>query len=133
MTWTPLDADVAAFMAEYDSGSLHLFASPFLALDPARAVAVTPAQLGAALPARRAMFDRAGVGPLQRTTTRQQRLDDKHILVGAAWSADRTSGEPFTTTATLLLRREDTTFQIMVYLNHTDLAAALTPPTEPQP
>ncbi|MFI5907898.1 hypothetical protein [Dactylosporangium sp. NPDC051541] len=128
MTWTPLDPEVAAFMDEYDRGALRLFADPFLALDPARAVAVTPAQLGAAMPARRAMFDRAGVGTLRRTGTRQLRLDDRHILVGADWSAPRTSGGTFDTTATFLLRREGQTFQIMVYLNHTDLAATLNAP-----
>ncbi|WP_433223368.1 hypothetical protein ACQP00_25950 [Dactylosporangium sp. CS-047395] len=128
MTWTPLDPDVAAFLDAYDSGDpLALFAATFLALDPARAVAITPAQLAAALPARRAMFDRAGVGPLTRAAARQLRLDDRHLLVGADWTAPRTGGEPLHTTSTFLLRREGDSFQIMVYLNHTDLAAALAP------
>jgi hypothetical protein len=126
MTWTPLDPDVSAFLDAYDSGDAPaLFADTFLALDPARAVAVTPAQLTAALPARRAMFDRAGVGAMSRTGARQQRLDERHLLVNADWSAPRTAAEPLHLTSTFLLRREGDRFQILVYLNHTDLTAAL--------
>jgi hypothetical protein len=126
MTWTPLDPDVSAFLDAYDTGDAPaLFAGTFLALDPARAVAVTPAQLTAALPARRAMFDRAGVGPLSRTAARQQRLDEHYLLVNADWSAPRAGTDPLHLTSTLLLRREGGGFQILVYLNHTDLTAAL--------
>jgi hypothetical protein len=124
--WTPPDPDVAAFLDDYDHGdATALFADTFLALDPARATAVTPAQLAAALPARRQMFAAAGVGPLNRTGARQQRLDDRHILVAADWSAERSTGGPLNVASTFLLRREGDSFQIMVYLNHTDLAAAL--------
>jgi hypothetical protein len=125
-TWTPTDPDVAAFLDEYDRGDpTALFAGTFLVLDPARAAAVTPAQLAAALPARRTMFDAAGVGALRRTGARQQRLDDRHVLVSAGWSAERTAGGPLNLASTFLLRREGDSFQIMVYLNHTDLVAAL--------
>ena len=138
--WTPLDQDVASFLDEYDAhgrsadgNAARLFADSFLVLDPTRAATVTPAALAAALPARRRMFDNAGVGAFSRTDARQLRLDDQRVLVTADWSAERAGAAPLTLNSTFLLRREGSVYRVVVYLNHTDLAAALNPGSTAKP
>jgi hypothetical protein len=132
-TWTPLDPDIDGFVNEYDRRSAQpgaeattLFAASFLALDPARAIALSPAMLAKALPARRSMFDAAGVGTIQRTDARQLRLDDQHILLSVDWTAERTGRDPLRLESTFLIRREPDGPRILVYLNHHDVAALLT-------
>jgi hypothetical protein len=128
----PIEPDIAAFLDDYDAyGRDHPgpapepFAATFLALDPAHALTLTPAQLAAALPARRRRFDAAGVGEIHRTGASQLRLDDRHVLVTATWSADRDGADPLALRSSFLLRREGERYQIMVYLNHVDLDSAL--------
>ncbi len=130
--WNPLDPDIDLFIEEFDRlGSepdtqvSSLFAETFLALDPARALALTPAMLAGALNARRAMFAKGGVGAVQRSNARQLRLDDDHVLVTAEWSADRGEREPLLLESTFLIRREPAGPRIVVYLNHHDVAALL--------
>jgi len=128
--WTSPEDGVAAFLDDYDrlgtdgGGLSGVFAATFLALDPQRALALTPQQLAAGLPARRKMFADAGVTGLRRQSARQQRLDDRHVLVSAEWHAERAAG-PLTVASTLLLRQEGDRYEVVVYLNHTDLARAL--------
>jgi hypothetical protein len=130
--WSPLDADIKDFVDEFDRRSAGsgtettaLFASNFLALEPARAVALTPAILAAALPARRGMFDAAGVGDIRRADARQLRLDDQHIIVSVDWTAERAGRNPLRLESTFLVRREPDGPRIVVYLNHHDIAAML--------
>lgn len=130
--WTPLEPDVATFLDDFDArsaagdGGAALFAGTFLALDPVRAVSLTPAVLAAALPARRNMFSQAGLGPAGRVDAWQLRLDDRHVLVAANWAAERSDGRPpLGLASTFLLRREDAGYEVVVYLNHQDLAVAL--------
>jgi hypothetical protein len=130
--WTPLDPDIDAFVDEYDrlgtrpdGDTTTLFAASFLALDPARAVTLTPAMLASALPARRGMFDAAGVGPIRRGDARQLRLDDRHVLVTVDWTAERADRDPLRLESTFLIRREPDGPRILVYLNHRDIAALL--------
>jgi hypothetical protein len=132
-TWTPLDPDIDGFLNEYDRRSVQpgaeattLFAASFLALDPARAIALTPAMLANALPVRRRMFDSAGIGTIRRTDARQLRLDDQHILLSVDWTAERTDRDPLRLESTFLMRREPEGLRILVYLNHHDVAALLT-------
>jgi hypothetical protein len=130
--WTPLDPDIDAFVDEYDRRSAEpgadattLFAASFLALDPARAVTLTPAMLAAALPTRRGMFDAAGVGAIRRTDACQLRLDDHHVLVSVDWTAERADRDPLRLESAFLIRREPDGPRILVYLNHHDVAALL--------
>ncbi|MBO3749978.1 hypothetical protein J5X84_28185 [Streptosporangiaceae bacterium NEAU-GS5] len=131
--WTPLTDDIAAFLDDFDLRGRHVdtddsqagvFASTFLALDPHRALALTPEQLAAVLPARRRMFAEAGVTELVRVAAWQLRLDERHVLVRADWQAHRPGGQIVLAT-TFLLRREGGGYEIVVYLNHTDLARQL--------
>jgi hypothetical protein len=128
--WTAPEPDIAAFLDDYDrrgegADPTALFAPQFLAVDPARALALTPEVLARALPGRRQMFDAAGVGETHRESARQLRLDDRHVLVCADWSAERAGGEPLRLQSTFLVRREPEGPRILVYLNHHDLAALL--------
>lgn len=134
--WSPLDPNIEAFIDAYDrlsagtgTETTALFAPTFLALDPARAVALTPAMLAAALPARRGMFDAAGVGAIQRGDARQLRLDAHHILVSVNWTAERADRDPLRLASTFLLRREPDGLRVVVYLNHHDVAAMLSAAT----
>jgi hypothetical protein len=81
--------------------------------------------LAAALPARRGMFDAAGVGAIRRTDARQLRLDDHHVLVSVDWTAERADRDPLRLESTFLIRREPDGPRIVVYLNHHDVAALL--------
>jgi hypothetical protein len=130
----PIEPDIAAFLDDYDAYGRdrtgpapehEVFAASFLALDPAHVLTLTPAQLAAALPARRRRFDAAGVGDIHRTGARQLRLDDRHVLVSATWSAARDGADPVMLSSSFLLRREGDAYQIVVYVNHVDLDAAL--------
>jgi hypothetical protein len=133
--WTTVDADVAAFLDDFDAngrlspepgrGPADLFADSFLALDPVRAVTLTPGVLAAALPARRRMFDEAGVGEIRRIDASQLRLDDWHTIVSASWSAARANAADLQLKSSFLLRRTADGYEIVVYLNHTDVATAL--------
>ncbi|MFD9739341.1 hypothetical protein [Umezawaea sp. NPDC059074] len=133
--WTPPDDDVVSFLDDYDLRGRDggdwsgVFSGTFLALDPQRALALTPRQLGAGLPARRKMFTGAGVTALRRVSARQQRLDDRHVLVRAEWLAERPIA-PVALASTFLLRREADHYEIAVYLNHNDLALLLAEPFE---
>jgi hypothetical protein len=131
-SWTAPSSEIEEFLRDYDTRgkapggeAAALFAPTFLAVDPARALALTPAALAATLPARRRMFDEAGVGELHRTTARELRLDERHALVSARWRAPRTDGTDIELAATLLVRREPDGWRVLVYLNHADVAALL--------
>jgi hypothetical protein len=131
-SWGPLEADIEAFVDEFDrrsagpgTGTTALFATNFLALEPARAVALTPAMLAAALPARRGMFDAAGVGDIRRADACQLSLDNQHVLVSIDWIAERAYGDPLRLESTFLVRREPDGPRIVVYLNHHDVAEML--------
>lgn len=87
-SWTSLEPAIDAFLEDFDARGADpdgrsdaLFAPTCLALDPARAVAVTPQQLAAMLPARRAMFAKAGVDTVRRRGARQLRLNERHVLL----------------------------------------------------
>lgn len=148
--WVALEPDIEAFLNEYDgrgsapsgdtpagagpasgaepataAGPTALFAPNFLAVDPARAIALTPDMLARALPARRRMFDGAGVGEIRRTDARQLRIDDLHVLISADWAAERTTGEPLRLSSMFLVRREPAGPRILVYLNHNDVTTLL--------
>jgi hypothetical protein len=133
-TWSHPDPDVRAFLDDFDErgaspdgGSEQLFAATFLAADPSSAVPLTPEQLAGTLPARRAMFDAAGVGAVRRQRAQQLRLDDRHVVVSGTWSADRTEGA-LELSSTLLLRSERDGYRVLVYLNHHDISALLASP-----
>ncbi|GIH20847.1 hypothetical protein [Rugosimonospora africana] len=135
-TWTTtLSPDVDAFFAEYaarganpDADSGEHFAEEFLTLDPNQARVLARGTLVAALPARRQLFAKAGIGPLQLADASQLDLDARHVLVRAAWTAERTGAQRLRIESTFLLRRDEGRLRIVVYLNHHDMVALLSQP-----
>jgi hypothetical protein len=128
----PVSADTLNFLDRFDASTRDssvdveaLFGSTFLALDPGGVHAVTPALLAKALPARRAMFEKAGVRRVVRTSASETRLDDMHRLVTVEWSAERASAPSFTLKSTFLLRAEGGMPRVVVYLNHVDVVEML--------
>jgi len=105
----------------------YRFADVFLNANPHRCAPLDRAALAAALPARRALFERAGMGPLQLIGGEDQDLGSGFVLAQTRWRAearDRT----LELRSTYVLRRVDDTFEVVFYLNHQDLAELLSAP-----
>lgn len=131
-SWKPLDPDIRAFLTEFEqrganpeADSGDLFADQFLTSGPDRALVVSREALVASLPRRRQMFAAAGVGSARCVDAAQLDLDEHHLLVRSDWDADRSGGDPLRLESTFLLRRETDGPRILAYLNHRDIAAAL--------
>lgn len=137
MTSSQVRPEVQAFLQQFSGAGSHTdpdaqlqcWADSFLSLDPNRATPVTRAQMLAALPQRRAMFARIGATASELIDAREMPLDDRHIVVRTSWRWDLAdtpdAADPLVLHSTFLLRRE-TTGWIVVYLNHQDVAAAIT-------
>ena len=131
-SWKPLDPDIRDFLTEFqrrgdeseaDDGGY--FAEQFLTTDPNRAAVVTRAMLIASLPARRKMFEAAGVGTVRCVDASQLDLDEYHVLVTTDWEAERPGNPSLRLESTYLLRREADGPRVVVYLNHRDLTTLL--------
>jgi hypothetical protein len=128
--------DVRAFFENYkragedsDGGALTgCFCEAFLSLDPTLATVVSPQALLAALPRRRQLFAAIGSDGLELADIGELPLDDTHTLVRASWNLrmrDPSRRSPVTLHSTFVLRREDGTWRIALYLNHQDLSKVL--------
>jgi hypothetical protein len=127
--------DVLDFFDRYQRGSessdpevaRDCFAETFLNLDPRTAGPVPREALIQALSGRAQLFARIGVEALELTELTERPLDDLHTLVATTWtarfSADAADAEPLVLPSQFLLRRHGDSWQIVVYLNSTDLAA----------
>jgi hypothetical protein len=102
-----------------------LFSSPFLALDPGSMHSLTPQALAKALPARREMFDAAGITNIRRIAAAESVLDVQHRLLRVQWAAERVPGPSITLCSTFLVRNGPAGMRIAVYLNHTNLREEL--------
>lgn len=133
----PLTArpDVLEFFDRYQRGAdtsdpdvvRDCFAETFLNLDPRGAGPVPREALIQALPGRAQLFATIGVEALELTELIERPLDELHTLVATTWSArfsaDARDAEPLVLPSHFLLRRHGTSWQIVAYLNSTDLAA----------
>lgn len=127
--------DVLDFFDRYQRGAdtsdpevvRTCFAETFLNLDPRTAGPVPREALARALPGRAQLFASIGVEGLELTELSEQPLDELHTLVAATWSArfapEATDAEPLDLPSRFLLRRSGSSWEIVVYLNSTDLAA----------
>ena len=128
--WRPLAPDIDAFLSQYESRFAHPgvgepFADEFLVVDPNRVLVFSRPMFVESLPARRGLFERAGVGDVRRIGAAQLDLDPLHLLLSVDWSAERASRDSVHMEATFLLRREDAGPRVLVYLNHGDIVALL--------
>jgi hypothetical protein len=126
--------DVLEFFDRYQRGAdtadpdvvRDCFAETFLNLDPSSAGPVPRDALIRALSGRAQLFGSIGVEALELTELDETPLDDLHTLVATTWTARFAPGadaEPLVLPSQFLLRREGGSWQIVVYLNSTDLAA----------
>jgi hypothetical protein len=132
----PARPDVLEFFDRYRRGAdtsdpevtRDCFAETFLNLDPRSATPVPREALITALSGRAQLFGSIGVEGLELTELSETPLDDLHTLVATTWTArfspDARDAEPLVLPSQFLLRRQGDSWQIVVYLNSTDLAAA---------
>ena len=127
--------DVLEFFDRYRRGAdtsdpevtRECFADTFLSLDPRNATPVPREALIKALSGRAQLFGSIGVEGLELTELSETPLDDLHTLVSTVWTARFAPGvddaEPLVLPSQFLLRRSGDSWQIVVYLNSTDLTA----------
>jgi ketosteroid isomerase-like protein len=104
------------------------FAPEFLSLDPNKVTALARDDMLVALPRRRALFDSIGAAKAELADVDELRLDERHTLVRTSWTmavprGGRAGAAELVLRSTFLLRREAASWQIVVYLNHADVAA----------
>lgn len=131
---TTVRSDVLDFLDTYQRGAdtddvdivRTCFAETFLNLDPRTAGPVPREALIQALPDRARLFASIGVERLELTDVDESPLDEHHTMVATTWSArfreDVAPAEPLTLASHFLLRRHDSSWQIVAYLSSTDLA-----------
>lgn len=126
--------DVVEFFDRYQQGAdtadpdvvRGCFAETFLNLDPASAGPVPREALIQALPGRAQLFAGIGVEALELTALSEQPLDELHTMAATTWSArfaaDAADQSSLVLPSQFLLRRHADSWQIVAYLNSTDLA-----------
>lgn len=134
---TTARADVLDFLDAYQRGAdaddpdivRQCFAESFLNLDPRSCGPVLREALIQALPHRARLFGSIGVERLELTEVDETPLDENHTMVATTWSArfadDVSDAEPLTLPSHLLLRRQEGSWRIVVYLSSTDLAEVI--------
>jgi ketosteroid isomerase-like protein len=129
-----LDGQVQAFFEGFASASdeldtdrlAGLFAETFLAADPAGVQPVPRQAFLHALPRRAELFAAAGITRVVLADLQHQALDDAYVLARTAWRAERAgASKPVRLSSTFILRRDADRLRVVFYLNHHDLAQAL--------
>jgi hypothetical protein len=129
-----LDGQVEAFFGTFTAASdqldvdrlAELFAETFLAADPAGVQPVPRQALLDALPRRAALFTAAAIARVVLADLQHHALDDTYVLARTEWRGERTRGlTPVRLSSTFILRREVDRLRVVFYLNHQDLARAL--------
>ena len=101
------------------------FAEVFMTADPTHCAPVERAQLEAALPQRRALFESAGIGPLRLVGGSDERLDDHYVLARTVWRGDSVDGDHLDLRSTYILHRVEDSYEVVFYLNHQNLPLVL--------
>jgi ketosteroid isomerase-like protein len=129
-----LDGQVKAFFDTLAAASdqldldrlAELFAETFCAGDPAGAQPVPRQAFLAALPRRAEQFRAAAIARVVLADLRYQALDDTYVLARTDWRGERSSAStPVRFSSTFILRRDADRLRVVFYLNHQDLAQAL--------
>jgi hypothetical protein len=126
MTLAP---DVRAFLEQ----PMIEFADVFMNADPTHCGPIEKAQLTSALPARRAMFESAGISGLRLVGGSSETLTDGYVLAHAVWRAEPDNAPELELHSTYILRRTAGGFEVVFYLNHQDLPALLSSLSESDP
>ncbi|HEX6674735.1 MAG TPA: DUF4440 domain-containing protein [Actinomycetes bacterium] len=129
-----LDAQVGAFFDTFAAAGdqldvdqlAALFAETFLAADPAGARPVPRQAFLQALPRRAELFRAAGITRVVLVDLQHHALDDTYVLARTDWQGERsTASTPVRLSSTFILRRDADQLRVVFYLNHQDLARAL--------
>jgi ketosteroid isomerase-like protein len=129
-----LDGQVEAFFDTFAAASdqldtdrlAELFAETFLAADPAGVQPVPRQAFLHALPRRAELFAAAGITRVVLADLQHHALDDAYVLARTAWRAERAgASKPIWLSSTFILRRDTDRLRVVFYLNHQDLAQAL--------
>jgi hypothetical protein len=105
-----------------------LFADQFMNLGPGQSSVVPRGAFLRALPARRAMFESIQATGLALSAAWETELDRDHVWVEARWRLhieDAAGDRGLELASALLLQRRDDGWQVVVYLNHHDIAAVV--------
>ena len=134
MSEPSLDGQVEAFFDTFAAASdqldvdrlAELFAETFLAADPAGVQPVPRQAFLHALPRRAELFAAAGIARVVLTNVQHHALDDTYVLARTDWRGERTEAStPVRLSSTFILRRDADRLRVVFYLNHQDLAQAL--------
>jgi len=113
-----------------DAASLaKLYTESFLVAGPNGVQVVKASDLAHIVPKRKQMLDAAGCGDAKLVSLNETRLDDHYSMVRAEWRwrvncGDSESPE-ITLPSTYIVRRSGEGLQIVFYLAHGDITAAL--------
>lgn len=95
-----------------------------MSLDASSATTLSPQALLAALPRRKQLFEAIGSDGLELADISELPLDDLHTLVRTSWNLrlrNQPLRNPVCLRSTFLLRKDDGTWRIVLYLNHQDM------------
>jgi hypothetical protein len=128
-----VDADVRMFFAEFERAgntddvalTESQFANVFLNADPNGTSAIPRTHLIDKLPQRRQFFASIGLQRTTLTAISQTTLDTHYVLAKTDWSAELENGDPLALSSTFMLRRENASLRIVLYLNHLDIVASV--------
>jgi len=129
---TRVRPDVRAFFRRYERAAedldgealTSLFCDVFMTLDASSAAAISPQALLAALPRRKQLFECIGSDGLELADISEMPLDDLHTLVRTSWNLRMRNGpprDPVCLRSTFILRKDDRSWRIVLYLNHQDM------------
>lgn len=116
-----LAPDVRAFLEQ----PMIEFADVFMNADPNHCGPIEKARLAAVLPARRAMFESAGVSGLRLVDGSSEDLTDDYVLARTQWRGEPEGALDVDLRSTYVLHRTGDGFEVVFYLNHQDLPAML--------
>ena len=106
------------------------FTDPFLSAGPSGVQAVRVADFSAALPKKKALFQRLGSQPAQMVALHETPLDSRYVLARTTWRmsflSDTAPAQQFDVDSTFLVdtgqpQSDPADFKIVLYLTHQDL------------
>jgi hypothetical protein len=125
-------AEIEAFFRDFErhsnSGDVEqaaaLFADPFMTADPTGSRSVSAADMRAAVPKRKQLFDAMGCRGTTLVSIDQTPLDDDYVMARTNWAIEFPS-QVLTLSSTYIVSTSGGRFKIVFYLNHQNLTAVL--------
>ena len=137
-TKTPVREFFDIYARETAEGNMEAivshFTDPFLSAGPSGTQSVHVADFAAAVPKRKALFDRLGSQPAQLVGFREAPLDSRYVLVRTSWQmsfvhenipSKKVDVESTYLIDTGLPQTDPADFKILLYLTHQDVMQIL--------